>query len=77
MSEPVFIEQRTAFEFQVHNLLRNEDIYLQVENFDVRIKRTDVGIVVEIYDMDDPYREEALSSTFAFDTDTESFQGDA
>ena len=60
--------------FQVHNLARNEGIWLQVENFDLRIKRTDEGISVSIYDVDVEADLELLSECCAFDNDTISFQ---
>ncbi len=74
MLEPIHIEQRNEYEYQVHNLPRNEGIWIQVKNFDVRILRTDEGIVLEAFDVDALIREEPLSSAYAFDNDTASFQ---
>lgn len=77
--EPIHItpQQDDEHDFQVHNLPRNEAIWLQVENFDLYIKRTDEGIVVDIYDADIEAPLESLNSAHAFDADTISFQGEA
>lgn len=72
--EHINIEQHNEFKYQVHNLPRSVAIWIQVENFDLQIKRTDEGIVVDIFDMDDEDRGESLASTYAFDTDTMSYQ---
>ena len=69
-AEPVFIERRSEFEYQVVNLPRNEAMWIQVENFDLQVKRTDEGIVVDLYDFDDQDRFESLASLSAFDSDT-------
>lgn len=73
MNAPIHIEQRNAYEYQVHNLPRNEGVYVQVENFDVLLKRTDEGLVVDVFDMDDDAREDTIATTYAFDSDTRSF----
>ena len=73
MTEKIEIEQREEHEYQVHNLPRNEAIWLQIENFDLHIKRTDEGLAVDIFDTDDLDRSESLSGTYAFDSDTASF----
>lgn len=68
------IEQRSESEFQVNDLKRNEAIHMRVENFDLHIKRTDEGIVVDIYDFQDELNGESLGSTYAFDSETLVFQ---
>lgn len=73
--EPIHIEQKNEFEYQVHNLLRNQAIWLQVENVDFYIKRTDEGIIIDAYDFDGE-RDESIDSLQVFDTDTKSFQGE-
>jgi hypothetical protein len=74
--EQVFISVKSDQQFQVQNLERNESIWLQVENFDLYIKRTDEGIVVDIYDVDCESRLESLNSAHALDADTASFRED-
>ena len=76
MNEPVHIEQKNESEYQVHNLPRNQGIWVQVENFDIQIKRTDEGIVLDIYDMDDEERSGSIGYAYAFDSETRSFQED-
>lgn len=63
----------TMDEFEVQGLERNESLWLRVENFDLLIKRTDEGIVVDVF----AFKEngdygEALSSTYAYDGETTS-----
>lgn len=72
----IHIEQRTEYEYQVHNLKRNENVWIQIENFDIKLKRTDEGLVVDVFDMDDELREEPISTLHAFDEETKLFQGE-
>lgn len=61
--------------FQLHNLERNEAVHLQVENFEVRIKRTDEGVILTVFDIDiDDGNDDGLASCHAFDNDTVSYQ---
>lgn len=64
------IEQKNEYEYVVQGLPRNESVWLQVGNFDVQLKRTDEGIVVEIFDFHDDQREESMASTYAYDSET-------
>lgn len=74
MTDRINIHQANEHEYQVNNLPRNEAIWLQVENFDLYIKRTDGGIEVEIHDTDSKKRKESIDNAFAFDSDTTSYQ---
>lgn len=65
------IEQKNQYEYQVHNLPRNEGVWIRVENFDVQLKRTDEGLAVDIFGFHDEQREESLASTYAFDSEAE------
>lgn len=62
------------YEFQLTGVPRNEGVWVRVENFDVLLKRTDVGIVVSVFDYDDEQREEALAECWAVDGDTAAYQ---
>lgn len=70
----IHIEARNEREYRVHNLPRNEGVWIQVENFDVYLKRTDEGLAVDVFDFDVEGREDALATTYVFDSDTMSFQ---
>lgn len=77
MTERTFISETTTYNcFQAHNLPCNETLMLEIENFEIGIRRTDEGIVVDIFDMDEEVRESsvALASTHAFNSDTLSYQ---
>lgn len=76
MTDSTTITQKSEHEFQVNSLKRNEAVWLQVENFDLYIKRTDEGIVVDIYDFYEKEREKVLASTYVFDNETASFNPD-
>lgn len=43
------IKQSDHGEFSLAGLARNESVWLRVENFDLSIKRTDEGIVVNVH----------------------------
>lgn len=64
------ITQQESHEFTCEGLPRNEAVWLRVDNFDVQIKRTDEGLVIDVFDYADEAREESLASTYAFDCDT-------
>lgn len=68
------ITQMDRYEFICRNLPRNEAIDLTIENFDLHIKRTDEGIVVDIFDTLDEERVDSMGSTYAFDNDTQGGQ---
>lgn len=66
----ITIEHRNSNEYTLHNLPRNDGIWLRVENFDVNIKRTDEGLVVDLYDASDEADGDPMGSAYAFDADT-------
>lgn len=72
----IFIEAHNEQEYQVHNLPRNEGVWVQIENFDVYLRRTDDGLVVDVFDFDDDVREDTIATTYAFDCETQSFRED-
>lgn len=75
MSE-ISISKLEHHEFTIDNLPRGEGISLRVENFDVRITRTDEGVVVDVYDANDELNGDTLASAYAFDAETLSDQED-
>jgi hypothetical protein len=64
------ITQESADKFTLHNLNRNEGIWIQVENFDIRINRTDEGIIVDLYAHGEDNCDESIAGTSAHDNDT-------
>lgn len=72
--EPIHIEQRGECEYQVHNLSRGEGVWIQVENFDVKLRRTDTGLIVDVYDFDSIDKLEPLKSLEVDDELTASFR---
>lgn len=67
------IKQLNEHEYRVENLPRGESVWVQVDCFDVNLKRTDEGLVVDVYGFNDQDRGESLASLCAFDSDTLQF----
>lgn len=74
MSASPGLEKRGEYEYKVTGLSTYETVWIQIEGFDVGIKRTDEGIVVDVYDFDDEDQREPLSTCYAFDADRPSTQ---
>lgn len=70
----ISISAKNPNEYTVENLPRGEGIWLRVENFDVKVKRTDEGLVIDVYDASDEINGDAIASAYAFDTDTLAYQ---
>lgn len=64
------IFRRSDFEFEARKLDRNSSIWLQIENFDLSLKRTDEGLVVDVYAHGDHEQSDTIATTYAFDSDT-------
>lgn len=52
-------------------------VYFRVDKFDIRVVRTDEGVVVDIYPWDEvgTYAGGAIASTYCFDTEADEAMG--
>lgn len=73
MNVPTITAKSSIGEFALDGLECNDSIWLRVDNFDLSIKRTEVGITVDVYSYNEggDYAYNAtLASATAFDVDT-------
>lgn len=56
--------------------LENESVWITVKGFSVYLKKTDEGVIVDIYQKGQECLSESLAGTYAYDSELEEVEND-